>query len=81
MRSRPCCRPPIIRQKRLLYADAFPQSLPITSAQIVVEAPRTLDLQVRTLGAGLSDRIDAKIKIITADANQPDDLDSALRPE
>ena len=40
------------------YADTFPRSIPLASARIVVEAPKTLDLQVKTLGTGLTDQIE-----------------------
>ena len=41
------------------YADTFPRSIPLVSARIVVEAPKTLDLQVKTLGTGLTDQIES----------------------
>jgi hypothetical protein len=40
------------------YADTFPRSIPLASARIVVEAPKTLDLHVKTLGTGLTDQIE-----------------------
>ena len=40
------------------YADTFPRSALLTSARIVVEAPKSLDLHVKTLGAALSDQIE-----------------------
>jgi hypothetical protein len=43
---------------QFIYADSFPRSLPISSARIVVEAPRSLALQVKTLGVGLTDEVE-----------------------
>jgi hypothetical protein len=45
------------------YADVFPRNLPIVSAQIVVESPVELDLQVKATGAGLSDQVETVGKV------------------
>jgi len=41
-----------------LYADVFPRSRRFTSAQIIVEAPNELNLEVKTIGAGLTDKVE-----------------------
>jgi Domain of Unknown Function with PDB structure (DUF3857)/Transglutaminase-like superfamily len=41
-----------------LYADVFPRSRPFTSAQIIVEAPNELNLEVKAIGTGLTDKVE-----------------------
>jgi hypothetical protein len=41
-----------------LYADVFPRSPPFTSAQIIVEAPNELNLEVKAIGTGLTDKVE-----------------------
>src|SRR6202023_2769691 len=43
---------------QFFHSEVFARSQPITSAEVIVEAPRTLDLQVSTTGTGLTDRSD-----------------------
>jgi hypothetical protein len=43
---------------QFFYADVFPRNLPMVSAQIVVEAPTAFDLQVKAIGAALSEQIE-----------------------
>jgi transglutaminase-like putative cysteine protease len=43
---------------QFFYADVFPRNLPVASAQIIVEAPAALDLQVKAIGAALSTRVE-----------------------
>ncbi len=40
------------------YADVFPRNQPMMSAQIVVEFPADLDVQVKAIGAALSDHVE-----------------------
>jgi hypothetical protein len=40
------------------YTGLFPRSQPFSSAQVTVESPDDLDLQVRTIGNGLTDRVE-----------------------
>jgi Domain of Unknown Function with PDB structure (DUF3857) len=41
-----------------LYADVFPRSRPYTSAQVIVETPSELNLQVKAIGTGLTDKVE-----------------------
>jgi hypothetical protein len=41
-----------------LYSDAFPRNVPMTSAEIIIDAPAALDLQVKTVGAALRDQVE-----------------------
>ena len=43
---------------QFFHSEVFARSQPITSAEVIVEAPRALDLQVSTTGSGLTDRSD-----------------------
>jgi Domain of Unknown Function with PDB structure (DUF3857)/Transglutaminase-like superfamily len=43
---------------QFFHSEVFARSQPITSAEVIVEAPRALDLQVSTTGTGLTDRSD-----------------------
>jgi hypothetical protein len=43
---------------QFLYAQIFPRSRPFSSAQVTVEAPSDLDLQVKAIGTGLTDRVE-----------------------
>jgi hypothetical protein len=43
---------------QFLYADIFLRSRPFSSAQVVVESPNDLDLQVKAIGPGLSDKVE-----------------------
>jgi uncharacterized protein DUF3857/transglutaminase superfamily protein len=40
------------------FAAVFPHNLPLVSAQIVIDAPATLDLQVKTYGSAMSDLVE-----------------------
>jgi transglutaminase-like putative cysteine protease len=40
------------------YSDIFPHSRPFGSVHVVVEAPDDLDLQVKTIGSGLTDQVE-----------------------
>jgi hypothetical protein len=40
------------------YSNIFAHSRPFSSAQVVVEAPNDLDLQVKAIGTGLIDKLD-----------------------
>jgi hypothetical protein len=40
------------------YSDIFPPSRPFSSAQVIVEAPSDIDLQVRAIGTGLTDKVE-----------------------
>ena len=42
---------------QFFYSNVFPRSMPFASAQVVVEAPDDLDLQVKT-GRGLTEKIE-----------------------
>ncbi len=48
---------------QFFYTDVFPRNVPIVSAQVVVELPADLDLQVAATGAGLSDRVETVGKV------------------
>jgi len=41
-----------------LYADVFPRSRPFVSAQVIVEAPNELNLDVKAIGIGLTDKVE-----------------------
>jgi hypothetical protein len=43
---------------QFFYADVFPRNLPTASAQIIIEVPAALDLQVKAIGAALGDRVE-----------------------
>jgi hypothetical protein len=43
---------------QFFYAEAFPRNQPLTSAQIVIDAPVALNLQVRTQGRPLTDQVE-----------------------
>jgi transglutaminase-like putative cysteine protease len=43
---------------QFFFADVFPRNLPTASAQIIVEAPAALDLQVKAIGVALGDRVE-----------------------
>jgi hypothetical protein len=43
---------------QLTHFDLFPRSLPYTSAQVTIEAPAGLDLQIKTIGSGLTDSVE-----------------------
>jgi hypothetical protein len=43
---------------QFFYAEAFPRNQPLTSAQIVIDAPAALNLQVRTQGRALTDKVE-----------------------
>jgi Domain of Unknown Function with PDB structure (DUF3857)/Transglutaminase-like superfamily len=43
---------------QFFYSDAFARSMPFASAQVVVEAPDDLDLQVETIGRGLTEKVE-----------------------
>jgi transglutaminase-like putative cysteine protease len=40
------------------YSDIFARSRPYSSAQVIVDAPDDLDLQVKTIGSGLTDQVE-----------------------
>src|SRR6266700_3273122 len=40
------------------YSDIFLRSRPFSSAQVVVDAPGDLDLQIKMIGNGLTDRVE-----------------------
>ena len=40
------------------YSDVFPRSQPFRSARIIVEGPDDLDLQINTIGNGLTDQVE-----------------------
>jgi hypothetical protein len=40
------------------YADIFARSRPYSSAQVIVDAPDDLDLQIKTIGNGLTDQVE-----------------------
>jgi hypothetical protein len=41
-----------------LYGDVFPRSRPFTTAQVIVEAPNELNLEVKAIGTGLTDKVE-----------------------
>jgi Domain of Unknown Function with PDB structure (DUF3857)/Transglutaminase-like superfamily len=43
---------------QFFYSDAFARSMPFASAQVIVEAPDDLDLQVKTIGRGLTEKVE-----------------------
>src|SRR5262249_12812743 len=40
------------------YSDVFPRSQPFSSARVIVEGPDDLDLQINTIGNGLTDQVE-----------------------
>jgi transglutaminase-like putative cysteine protease len=44
--------------EQFFYSEIFPRSLPIASAQVVIEAPAELSLRVTTTGTGLNDKVE-----------------------
>lgn len=43
---------------QFFYADLFPRAVPVASAEIVVEAPAELNLQVKAIGSAFKDRVE-----------------------
>jgi uncharacterized protein DUF3857/transglutaminase superfamily protein len=45
-------------ENQFFDADVFVRNLPLVSAKMVIEAPTTLDLQVKAIGSSLSDKVE-----------------------